>query len=201
MMKLRYGPTSPFVRKVLVVAYETGLESRIERIATKVWAPDTDIGGDNPLGKIPALVLDNGEVLYDSPVISEYLDSLSARAKLFPASGAARWKALKLQALADGILDAAIARRHESQRASERQEPTLIARYANVMRRAMSALEEEADSWGESLTIGQIAAGVACGYLDFRFAAEDWRSGRAKLAAWYERFAKRPSMLATVPKE
>jgi len=200
MMKLRYGPSSPFVRKVLVVAYETGLESRIERIATKVWAPDTDIAKDNPLGKVPALILDDGEVLYDSPVICEYLDAFSGGKNLFPAAPA-RWPALRLQALADGILDAAIARRHEGQRPPERQEPTLIARYANVMRRAMSALEEEADSWGESLTIGQIAAGVACGYLDFRFAAEDWRSGRAKLAAWYERFAKRPSMLATVPKE
>jgi len=200
-MKLRHGPTSPYVRKVMVVAYESGLEQRIERIPTRVWAPDTDIAKDNPLGKVPALILDDGEVLYDSPVISEYLDSLSTGAKLFPASGAARWKALKLQALADGVLDAAIARRHESQRPPERQDKALIERQANVMRRGMSALDAEAASWGDAVTIGQIAAAVACGYLDFRFAQEDWRPGRAKLAAWYERFAKRPSMLATVPKE
>ncbi len=200
-MKLRHGPTSPYVRKVMVVTYESGLEQRIERIPTRVWAPDTDIAKDNPLGKVPALILDDGEVLYDSPVISEYLDSLSAGAKLFPASGAARWKALKLQALADGVLDAAIARRHESQRPPERQDKALIERQANVMRRGMSALDAEAASWGDAVTIGQIAAAVACGYLDFRFAAEDWRPGRAKLAAWYERFAKRPSMLATTPKE
>jgi len=200
MMKLRYSPASPFVRKVLVVAHETGLEGRIERIATKVWAPDTDVGDDNPLGKIPALILDNGEVLYDSPVICEYLDAFSGGKNLFPA-GPARWPALRLQALADGILDAAIARRYESQRPPERQEPTLTARYANVMRRAMSALETEADSWGETLTIGQIAAGVACGYLDFRYGHENWRPGRPRLSAWYERFARRPSMQATVPKE
>ena len=200
-MKLRHGPTSPYVRKVMVVAYESGLEQRIERIPTRVWAPDTDIAKDNPLGKVPALILDDGEVLYDSPVICEYLDSLSAGAKLFPAAGAARWKALKLQALADGVLDAAIARRHESQRPPERQDKALIERQANVMRRGMSALDAEAASWGDAVTIGQIAAAVACGYLDFRFAQEDWRPGRAKLAAWYERFAKRPSMLATVPKE
>jgi len=200
-MKLRYGPTSPYVRKVMVVAYESGLEQRIERIPTHVWAPDTDIAKDNPLGKVPALILDDGEVLYDSPVISEYLDSLSAGTTLFPAAGAARWKALKLQALADGVLDAAIARRHESQRPPERQDKALLERQANVMRRGMSALDAEAASWGDAVTIGQIAAAVACGYLDFRFAHEDWRPGRARLAAWYERFAKRPSMLATAPKE
>lgn len=199
-MKLRYGPLSPYVRKVMVVAYETGLEQRIERIPTKVWAPDTDIAKDNPLGKIPALVRDDGEALYDSPVICEYLDSLSPGAKLFPA-GPARWTALKLQALADGVLDAAIARRQESQRPAERQEKPLLERYANVMRRGMSALEAEAGGWGDALTIGQIAAGVACGYLDFRFAQEDWRPGRPRLAAWYARFAKRPSMQATVPRE
>ncbi|HUI18860.1 MAG TPA: glutathione S-transferase N-terminal domain-containing protein [Alphaproteobacteria bacterium] len=199
-MKLRHGTTSPFVRKVMVVAHETGLAGRIERIATKVWAPDTDIARDNPLGKIPALILDDGTVLYDSPVICEYLDSLSGGIKLFPV-GAARWPALKLQALADGVLDAAIARRHEGQRPGERQEKSLIARHAEVMKRAMSALEGEAGAWGDALTIGQIATGVACGYLDFRFGHEDWRPGRPQLAAWYERFAKRPSMQATVPKE
>jgi glutathione S-transferase len=199
-MKLRHGPTSPFVRKVMVVAHETGLEGRIERIATKVWAPDTDVAKDNPLGKIPALILDDGAVLYDSPVICEYLDSLSGGTRLFPA-GVGRWTALRLQALADGVLDAAIARRHESQRPSARQEKTLIARHAHAVARALSTLDGEAGAWGDALTIGQIAAGVACGYLDFRFADEDWRPCRPRLAGWYERFAKRPSMQATVPKE
>jgi len=199
-MKLRYGPTSPFVRKVLVVACEAGLEGRLERIATKVWAPESDIGKDNPLGKIPALILDDGSVLYDSPVICAYLASLNPGAGLVP-EGKARWQALKLEALADGILDAAIARRHESARAPERQEPALVARYAKVMARALEALEAEAGSWDTALTIGQIAAGVACGYLDFRFGHEDWREGRPRLAAWYERFSQRPSMQASVPKE
>lgn len=201
-MKLRYSAASPYVRKVLVVAYETDLERKIERVPTAVWAPDTDIGKDNPLGKVPALTTDEGEVLFDSPVICEYLDSLHKGAKLVPPPGPARWKALKLQALADGILDAAILRRLETtQRPAEQQSKKWIERQANAVRRGLDGLEREAGSWGDAVTIGQIAAACACGYLDFRFSHEDWRPGRAKLAAWYERFAKRPSIQATVPKD
>ena len=200
-MKLRYAPTSPYVRKVLAIAFESGIESRIERLPAMVWAPDTDIAKDNPLGKVPALVTDEGEVLYDSPVICEYLDSLHEGPKLFPAAGAARWKALKLQALADGILDAAILRRLEGQRPSTQQSQGWLERQAAAVKRGMDALEEEAGRWRDTPTIGQIAAGCACGYLDFRFGQEDWRPARPRLAAWYARFAKRPSMQATAPKE
>ena len=200
-MKLRFSATSPYVRKVLATAYETGLEGRIERLPTAVWAPDTDIAKDNPLGKVPALVTDEGEVLYDSPVICEYLDSLHKGTRLFPAAGPARWKAITLQALADGILDAAILRRLESQQPPAQQSQGWLARQAAAVKRGMDALEAEAGGWGDPPTIGQIAAGCACGYLDFRFAQEDWRPGRPKLAAWYKHFAQRPSMQATAPKE
>lgn len=200
-MKLRYSAASPYVRKVLATAYETGLESRIERVPTTVWAPDTDIAKDNPLGKVPALVTEEGEVLYDSPVICEYLDSLHKGLRLFPAAGAARWKALKVQALADGILDAAILRRLESQRPPAQRSQGWLARQAAAVKRGMDALEAEAGGWGDPPTIGQIAAGCACGYLDFRFGQEDWRPGRPRLTAWYARFAERPSMRATAPKE
>ena len=94
-MKLRYSPASPHVRKVAVVAHETGLIDRLEIVPTNVWASDTDIGRDNPLGKVPALTTDGGEVLFDSPVICEYLDSLHDGAKLYPPSGGARWTALR----------------------------------------------------------------------------------------------------------
>src|SRR3990167_1033017 len=109
-MKLRYSPTSPYVRKVSVTLIETGLDKNIERVATSVWDPKTDIGKDNPLGKIPTLITDDGAVLYDSPVICEYLDGLHKGPKLFPASGEARWRALRLQALGDGMTDAGILR-------------------------------------------------------------------------------------------
>ena len=102
-MKLRYSPTSPYVRKVTVTLIETGLEDRVERIPTSVWDPETDIATVNPLGKIPALITDDGEVLFDSPVICEYLDGLHDGDRLFPASGAPRWRALRLLALGDEL--------------------------------------------------------------------------------------------------
>lgn len=200
-MKLRFSATSPYVRKVMATAYETGLESRIERVPAAVWAPDTDIAKHNPLGKVPALITSEGEVLYDSPVICEYLDSLHKGPKLFPAAGTARWKTLKLQALADGILDAAILRRLEGQRPPAQRSQAWLARQTASVKRGMDALETEAARWGDALTIGQIAAGCACGYLDFRFGQEDWRPGRPRLAAWYQHFAERPSMQATAPRE
>ena len=200
-MKLRFSATSPYVRKVMATAYETGLESRIERVPAAVWAPDTDIAKHNPLGKVPALITGEGEVLYDSPVICEYLDSLHKGPKLFPAAGTARWKTLKLQALADGILDAAILRRLEGQRPPAQRSQAWLARQTASVKRGMDALETEAARWGDALTIGQIAAGCACGYLDFRFGQEDWRPGRPRLSAWYQHFAERPSMQATAPRE
>ena len=95
-MKLRYSSTSPFVRKVMVTAHEAGIIDQIEPVATNVWAKDTDIGTDNPVGKVPTIVTDGGEILYDSSVICEYLDSLHDGKKLFPASGGARWQALRV---------------------------------------------------------------------------------------------------------
>lgn len=200
-MKLRYTPTSPYVRKVTVVAQETGLADRIERIATNVWAADTDIGRDNPLGKAPALITDGGEALYDSPVICEYLDSLHNGAKIFPPAGGARWTALRRQALADGILDAGILRRLELARKEPERSSTWIERQRQAVERGLDTLEEGAADLGAGVTIGHIAIGCALGWLDFRFASENWRQRRPALAAWYAKFAERPSMKSTVPKD
>ncbi len=199
-MKLRFSPTSPYVRKCLAVAIETGLEERIEIVDTNPLDPGTDLPENNPLGKIPALVTDDGEALYDSRVICEYLDSLHDRAKLFPASGEARWRTLKLMALADGIEDAAVLRMFERRRPAEKRSADWNARQRKKVTRALDALEEEAPSF-EGVDIGLIAAACALGYLDFRFPDEDWRNGRPRLEAWYEEFAKRPSLARTVPKE
>src|SRR3546814_4963738 len=109
-MKLRYSPTSPYVRKVNVVAIETGLQDRIERVPTVTADPASGLAKDNPLGKVPVLITDDGMRLYDSPVICEYLDSLHEGPKLIPTEGIARWVTLSQQALADGLLDAAILR-------------------------------------------------------------------------------------------
>ncbi|MCC6471601.1 MAG: glutathione S-transferase N-terminal domain-containing protein [Alphaproteobacteria bacterium] len=200
-MKLRYAPTSPYVRKVMIVAIETGQIGTIEKQPTNVWAADTDIGRDNPLGKVPALTTDDGHVLFDSPVICEYLDSLHGGAKLFPPAGPARWTALRRQAIADGILDAAVLARLEANRPQERVSQDWITRQKRAVARAMDALEAEAGGLGGAMTIGHIAVGCACGYLDLRFAADRWRQARPKLAAWYETMAKRRSFLDTVPKD
>lgn len=200
-MKLRYSPTSPYVRKVMVTAIESGLDGAIERIATNVWDPESDIARDNPLGKVPALITDGGEVLFDSPVICEYLDSLHEGVKLVPPAGGARWRALRRQALADGILDAAVLRLLEGKREPAQQSAAWIERQKAAVERTLNALEDSAAGLGEEITIGHITIAVALGYLDFRYPDDDWRAGRATLAAWYQGFAQRPSMSQTVPED
>jgi glutathione S-transferase len=204
-MKLRYSPTSPYVRKVMVVALETGLAERIERIPTMVapTKPNEEVARENPLVKVPALTTDDGMVLYDSPVICEYLDTQHGGAKLFPASGKARWMALRQQALGDGILDAAILGRYEILRPKEHQWPDWIDAQLRKVRGALAALEMEAEA-GEiagPVTIGQITIGCALGYLDFRYASEAWRTKQRRLAAWFDEFSKRKSIELTKPKD
>ncbi len=208
-MKLRYSPTSPFVRKVMVVAYETGLEAQIERIPTVVAppTPNDEIARENPLAKLPALTTDDGLVLYDLPVICEYLDTLHAGAKIFPPSGPPRFLALRQQALADGMLDAALLGRYETLRPAPLQWPAWREAQLRKVRGALAALEQECEDAtlaalpeGAAPTIGQIAIGCAQGYLDFRYPSEVWRGRHRRLAAWYDDFAQRRSMQLTAPK-
>ena len=201
-MKLYHSPGSPFVRKALVVAHETGLADRIEivRAAMTPVAGVAALNADNPLGKIPALVLEDGTALYDSPVICEYLDTRHDGPRLFPADGPGRWTALRRQALADGLLDAAILCRYETfLRPAERQWTDWIEGQRGKFRRALDALEDEAESFGDTVDIGTISAACAADYLDFRSLDDGWRDGRPRLAAWLEGFAERPSMQATRP--
>jgi glutathione S-transferase len=199
-MKLRFSPTSPYVRKVRIVALETGLDDRIERIATNAWAPETDLPLDNPLGKVPALITDGGEHLYDSPVICEYLDSLHDGAKLFPAAGGARWTTLRRQALADGIMDAAVIWRLEmTSRPAELRWTEWSERQSRAITRGLDVLEEEANTLSRQITIGEITIVCALGYLDFRWPSVVWRQNRPALAAWYALHEARASVAATVP--
>lgn len=201
-MKLRYSSTSPYVRKVMICLKELGLENRVELEKTNVWSPETDIGTVNPLGKVPALTLDDGYVLIDSPVICEYLDDLVPAVTLFPAPGKARWKALYFQSLADGLCDAAVLRVLEGRREENERSEKWIARQANVMNRALDVLEDEIDILsGGPLTIGQISVACALGFIGFRLPDVDIFTGRDSLKAWYDSFCKRPSMIETVPAE
>ena len=197
---LRYSPTSPYVRKVLVAAIEMGLDDRIQRIPTLPWDPKTDLPRDNPLGKVPALQTPEGW-LYDSLVICEYLDSLHTGAKLFPPPGAARWQALRHHALADGAMDAAILRRLESQRPEGQRSQGWMDRQKAVVERALDSLEGDAKALVDLSDIGAIAIAVMLGYLDLRFAADEWRRNRPALAAWYARVSQDESMKATEPKD
>jgi len=200
-MKLRHSPTSPYVRKVMMTAIETGLDGRIKIIPTNVWDPATDVADDNPLGKVPALLLDGGEALYDSVVICEYLDSLHDGARLIPAAGGARWTVLRRQALADGILDAAILRFLEARRPENERSKSWDERQKAVVVRGLDALEEEADGFGGDITIGHIAIAATLGWLDFRFDNDNWRDGRPALADFYDGFSGRACMTTTVPKD
>lgn len=201
-MQLRYSPTSPYVRKVMVTALETGLDKKIEKVFTNPWDPNTDLSKDNPIGKVPALKIDSGDTLFDSPVICEFLDAQHDGKKLFPSSGNTRWTVLKLQALADGILDAAVTTVVEGKRPAELQSKDWIGRQKKAINRSLDALEQSfSDLNGGQLSIAHIAVGCALGYLDFRHPGDEWRKGRPNLSKWYEKFSMRPSMQATVPKD
>jgi glutathione S-transferase len=199
-MKLHYSVASPYVRKVMAVAIETGLRGRLELLERKMSpvAPSAELNRDNPLGKIPCLVTDEGLVLYDSRVICEYLDGLHDGPKMFPAAGPARWQALRRQAEGDGMLDAGVLTRYETfLRPEERRWPEWIAGQKAKIGSALDALDGEA----QTVDIGTIAIACALGYLDFRYAADEWRKGRPRLAAWYDAFARRPAIAETAPRE
>ncbi|HSN19120.1 MAG TPA: glutathione S-transferase [Usitatibacter sp.] len=200
-MKLYYSATSPFVRKVLVCAHERGLAGGLELVTTKVVPsePNRDYARVTPLMKVPALVRDDGMVLFDSVVICEYLDSMSKGPRLFPAEGDARWRALRLHAAADGILEAAVLARYENfVRPAELRWKAWTDGQLLKVDQALDFLEQNHPDL-EGVTIGTIAVGCALGYLDFRYADRDWRKGRPKLAAWFETISKRPSFEKTVP--
>jgi glutathione S-transferase len=203
-MRLHYNVASPYVRKVMAVAIETGLRERLELADRKISPvhPNAELNQDNPLGKVPCLVTDDGQALYDSRVVCEYLDGLHSGPKMFPATGPVRWQALRRQAEGDGILDAAVLTRYETfLRPEERRWPEWIEGQKAKSRRALDALETEAGAFEGTVDIGTITIGCALGYLDFRYAADDWRRGRPGLAGWYDAFARRPSMAETAPAE
>jgi glutathione S-transferase len=198
-MKLHHSPTSPYVRKVMACAILRGLEGRIETIATNPHQSPAHLLADNPLSRVPALVTDEGLALFDSPVICEYLDSLGEAPRLFPPAGPARWMALKQQALADGMLDAAVGRRLQMALPQDEGRQASDARQKAAVGRSLDLLEAEAAKLAGPLTIGSVAVVCALGYLDFRFGAEDWRAAHPKLAAWLAGVAETPAFARTVP--
>jgi glutathione S-transferase len=201
-MKLHWSPRSPFVRKVMIVLHETGLDARVTRIRSvaAMAVPNAGLMVDNPLSQIPALVMDNGESLYDSPVICEYLDTLHAGAKFFPAAGPARWRALRRQALADGMMAILLLWRQERMKSPAQQLPEWLAAFATKIDAGMARLEQEAPALAaDGFDIGHVTIGCLLSYLDYRFADLDWRSAHPAMAAWHAGFQQRPSAMASVP--
>jgi glutathione S-transferase len=199
-MKLLVSSASPFVRKVRVLIREAERESEVEevRVHTTALATDPAIPSHNPLGRIPTLIRDDGPAILDSRVICRFLDA-RFEAGLYPE--ARIWDVLTLEALADGILDSALAMTYEARlRPEERQWPDWIeAQWAKVAR-AFDAVESDWIAHLENpLDMGQIALACALGYIDFRHDARAWREGRPRLAAWEAQVAQRPSLTATAP--
>ena len=199
-MKLHWSPRSPFVRKVMIVAHERGLIDRLNCVRTvaAMTTPHAELMRDNPLSKIPTLVLDDGTVLYDLPVICEYLDALDSKPQLFPIEREPRMRALRRQALGDGFLDLLVLARNERLR----EQPSQLHLTSAAVRTAavLDSLEPEAGALAASaFDIGHIAIGCALSYLDFRFADQDWRKDHPRLASWHAGFAARPSVEATRP--
>jgi glutathione S-transferase len=197
-VKLFYAPSSPYARKVLACAITREIDGRIENLPCNPNESPPELLACNPLSKVPCLVTDDGLALFDSPVICEYLDSRGDALPMFPGHGPARWRALKFQAMGDGILDASVPRRQEMLKPAEDARTAWIARQRAAVERTLDVLG--ADVPHRIVDIGSIAVACALGYLDFRFAAEPWRATRPALAGWFEAFGENPGIAQTVPK-
>ncbi len=195
-MKLFYSPTSPFVRKVMACAIACELDAQIEKVTTNPWESPAELLAQNPLSKVPCLVTEDGVALFDSPVICEYLD-FAGRGALFPPAGAARWRALRQQATADGLMDAAILRRQNAARPQEQARSAAMERQRLAVSRALDALEQ--DTLPDHVDVGTITVACALGYLDFRFAEEPWRPARPRLDQWFATMRQCPELAKTAP--
>jgi glutathione S-transferase len=201
-VKLYFSPNSPYARKARIIIHELGLSARVETIAISLPA-DAKFRAVNPLGKIPALVLDDGSVIYDSPVICEYLDELGG-GKFFPratmfAEAKGRWRALTLQALGDGLADAVVRRNQEMRLPEAKRSGEVLERQTKSIETSFAFLDRAAPSFPSEPTIGELAVLSAIGYLDLRAPEDGWRNRYPNLALWLDAFSHRPSVAATKP--
>ncbi len=203
-MKLIGSTTSPYVRKVRIVMAEKKLDYQF--VLEDVWSAETQIAASNPLGKVPCLIMEGGEALFDSRVIVEYVDTLSPVGKLIPDRGRERAEVKTWEALAGGLLDAALLARMEAvwphRQESERSQAWIdrqLQKIGNSLSAMDRALAERSHCVGIHLSLADIAVGVAVGYLDFRFPQIDWRGQHPNLAAVYERLSQRQSFKDSVP--
>ncbi|UQP02859.1 glutathione S-transferase N-terminal domain-containing protein [Burkholderia multivorans] len=201
-MKLHWGPNSPFVRKVMIMAHETGLADRITLVRSPVAMNKTnaDVMVDNPLSKIPTLVTDEGRVLFGSDVVCEYLDRLHAGPPLIPPGGDAHWEVLYWNALGSGMLDALVLWRNERMRPAGHQSVETLHAYEEKSSATLERVEQEIATLEDlPFSLGHIAIGCMFGYFDLRFADVNWREGRPASTRWFDTFKMRPSAQCTEP--
>lgn len=201
-MKLHWSPRSPFVRKVLVIAHEAGVFGKLELVRSVVAmsAPNRDLMRENPLSKIPTLILDDGSMVCDSGVIAEYLASLNPAADLIPAAGRHRWEVLSRQAFGDGLIDLLVLYNNERNRPEPLRSSSHLSAFREKLNCTLDYLEQKAETIApRQFDLGDAALGCALGYVDFRFSDAEWRAGRPALSAWQAGFESRPSAIATNP--
>jgi len=199
MLQLHWSPKSPFVRKVMVCVHELGLDGEIDKIRSvaAMLKPNAALMRDNPLSKIPTLLLDDGSTLFDSVVICEYLND-RAKGTLFPANGPEKWQALRWHALGNGLLDALILWRNEREREVPIQ--ALMDAFELKTQSVLALLEAEVNALAAApLSIGSVTLGCALGYLDYRFDDLGWRERAPALSAWFAVWRLRPSFVLTEP--
>jgi glutathione S-transferase len=204
MMKLIGSVASPFVRKARIVFAEKKIDYKL--VHENVWAPDTTIHTFNPVGKIPCLVMEDGEAVFDSRVICEYVDTLSPVGKLIPPSGRERVEVRCWEALADGVLDAAVLIRLEgTQRPEEHRSESWVARQQRKIDDGLVAMSQGLGSktWcaGNRYSLADIAMGCALGYLDFRTPALNWREPYPNLDKHFQKLSQRQSFIDTFPSD
>lgn len=198
-MKLYCSKTSPYARKVRVVAHELGLSDLIEEIICDPFEASPELLAANPLSRIPTLITERGEALPDSTLIIEYLQTRGRGLTALP-RGSRRWSALRRAQVAEGVIDAAFATVIEKRRPEGIRHVAFLDRKADVIRRSIAVLDlEAAELSGEAPSVVEITTGVALAYLDLRLPYIEWRKGHEPLDRWFTAFAQRPSMLATEP--
>jgi len=198
-VKLLTTPTSPFGRKVLIIASEVGFGHQMEVVHVNLAAADNPLLDLNPLVKVPTLVLDDGTTMIDSRVISEYVTDRAGDETIFP-GGADRWRALWTQALADGLAESVIATNHENKRSAATRSQEVIDKHKFKIERCLRSIEDSIESWSGRFTIGQISVICALGYFGLRF-GEQWRKDFTQLYDWWRAQHDRPSVSATAPQK
>ena len=197
-MKLRWSPTSPFVRKVVVLMKEKGIEGVVEKEKSNPLSRDDREATPNPLGQIPCLITDDGLSIYDSPVIMEYLDVKCDGPEMLPRDDEARWVVLIRQALADGMITSMVTCFVERLKKMERQSRGVLAHNKAIVFNGISALERDVAGFQGKIDVGTISIAVALAFADQTFSDENWRGDSPSLAVWFDEFNKRSSMSETI---